>query len=181
MVWTSLLPFYSFESSSHQHELMVFYWSLSDSKSRQVSRTLLSILADLNNAVIWMSPLMLLCPSTNPLVTVPREPITIGITVTFMFHSFFSSRARSWYLSHFHSPSVLPCGQPGWQSPQFSRFFFFCCWLSLGLVILLRLHDLFVSQKSQRILCLSFSRTDSKLCIYHLFAWSNLSFLHSSQ
>ena len=31
---------------------MVFYWSLSDSKSPQVSRTFLSILAVLNNAVV---------------------------------------------------------------------------------------------------------------------------------
>ena len=33
---------------------MVFHWSLSDSKFPQVSRTLLSILADLNNAVVWV-------------------------------------------------------------------------------------------------------------------------------
>ena len=39
--------FYSFEIFSHQR--------LSDSKSPQVSRTILSILADLNNAVIWMA------------------------------------------------------------------------------------------------------------------------------
>ena len=32
---------------------------------------------------------------TSPLVTVPSAPITIGITVTFMFHRFFSSLARS--------------------------------------------------------------------------------------
>ena len=31
---------------------MVFQWS--DSKSPQVSKTLLSTLADLNNAVVWM-------------------------------------------------------------------------------------------------------------------------------
>ena len=37
-----------------------FHWSLSDSKSLQVFRTLLSILVDLNNAVVWMSPLVLL-------------------------------------------------------------------------------------------------------------------------
>ena len=40
-------------------------------------------------------------PSINPLVTVPRVPITIGITVIFMFHSFFNSLARSKYLSFF--------------------------------------------------------------------------------
>ena len=33
---------------------MVFRWSLSDSKSPQVSRTLLSILAILSNVVVWM-------------------------------------------------------------------------------------------------------------------------------
>ena len=33
---------------------MVFHWSLSDSKSPQISRTLLSILAVLNNAVVCM-------------------------------------------------------------------------------------------------------------------------------
>ena len=37
-------------------------------------------------------------PCTNPLVTVPRAPITIGIIVTFIFHSFFNSQARSRYL-----------------------------------------------------------------------------------
>ena len=33
---------------------MIFYWSLWDRKSSQVSRTLLSILAVLNNDVVWM-------------------------------------------------------------------------------------------------------------------------------
>ena len=73
---------------------MIFHWSLSDSKSPQVSRTLLSILAVLNNAVVWMVSARLptskcSSPFSNPLVTVPNPPITIGIIVTFMFHSFF--------------------------------------------------------------------------------------------
>ena len=42
------------ESFSHQLTLMVFHWRLSDSKSPQVSRTLLSILAVFNNVVVWM-------------------------------------------------------------------------------------------------------------------------------
>ena len=33
---------------------MVFHWSLSEMKSPQVSMTLLSILTDLNNIVVWM-------------------------------------------------------------------------------------------------------------------------------
>ena len=32
---------------------------------------------------------------------VPKAPITIGTIVTFMFHSFFNSLARSRYLSFF--------------------------------------------------------------------------------
>ena len=39
---------------SHQLQLMVFQGVLGDSKSLQISKTLLSIRADLNNAVVWM-------------------------------------------------------------------------------------------------------------------------------
>ena len=73
---------------------MVFHWSLSDSKSPQVSRTIFSILAIFNNAVVWI---VFICPPTskssrpfnNPFVTVPNAPITIGIIVIFMFHRFY--------------------------------------------------------------------------------------------
>ena len=104
---------------------MVSHWSLSDSKSPQVSRTLLSILAELNNVVGWMvstCPLVSMSsnPFNNPLVTALSPPITIGITVTFMFHSFFSSVAWSRYLSFF----TLVYGQPGQQSPQVCKFSF---------------------------------------------------------
>ena len=34
--------------------------------------------------------------------------------------------------------------------------------------------------KFQRSLCVSFSRTNVGLCIYHLFVWSNFNFLHNS-
>ena len=96
----------SLESFSHQQTLMNFHWSLSDSKSPQVSRTLLSIVADLNNAVVWTvftHPVISksYSPCTYPLVNVPRTPITIGIIITFMFHSFFNSLARFRYLSLF--------------------------------------------------------------------------------
>ena len=106
---------------------MVFHWRLSDSKSPQVSRTLLSILAVFNNAIVWMVSTRLPTsksyrPFNNPLVTVPKSPITIGIIVTFMHHSFFNSLAKSRYLSFFSHWSVLFCGQPGQQSRQFCRF-----------------------------------------------------------
>ena len=85
---------------------MVFNWSLSDSKSPQVSRTRLRILSVLSNAVVWIVSTRLptsksFRPFNNPLVTVPNAPITIGTIVTFMFHSFFNSLARSRYLSFF--------------------------------------------------------------------------------
>ena len=111
---------------------MVSCWSLSDSKSPQ---TLL---------VFWMistHPVNSKSPSTytNTLVTIQRTPITICITITFMFQSFFfNSLARSRYLFSFL--------------------------LSFNFT-----------------LCISFSRTDSELCIYHLFAWSDFNFLHNSQ
>ena len=86
--------------------LVVFHWSLSDSKSPQVSRTRLSIRAVLSNAVVWIVPTRPPTskssrPFNNPLVIVPSAPITIGTIVTFMFHSFFNSLARSKYLSFF--------------------------------------------------------------------------------
>ena len=78
--------------------------SLSDDKPLLISRALLSILAVLNNSVVWTvftRPLISksLSPYYNLLVNVPRAPITIGITVTFIFYRFFNSLARSRYLS----------------------------------------------------------------------------------
>ena len=130
---------------------MVFHWNFSDRKSPQISRTLLSILAVLNNIVVWMVSTR---PPTsksstlfsNPLVTVPNAPITIGIIVTCIFHSFFSIplQARDTYPS-FHILSVLFCCYPGQQSRQFCKFSSFC-WLLLSLVFWPRLGDPCVCQ-----------------------------------
>ena len=86
---------------------MIFHWSLSHSKSPQVSRTLLSILAVLNNAVVWMVSTRpptskSSTPFNNPLVTLPKAPVTIGIIVTFMFHSFFNSLAKLRYYHYYY-------------------------------------------------------------------------------
>ena len=83
------------------------FTALSNSKSPQVSRTLLSILSDLYNAVVWMGFTHLIIskfpsPFINPLVTIPNAHITTGITVTFTFHSFFFNfQVRSKDLSFF--------------------------------------------------------------------------------
>ena len=78
-----------------------------------LSRTLLSIRVDLNNTLLWMVSIRPLVsksssPFNNPLLAVPRAPITIGINVTFIFHNFFfNSLARSRYLSFFSFSLLL--------------------------------------------------------------------------
>ena len=112
--------------------LMVLNWSLS--KSLQVSKTLLSILADLNNAVVWMfitCPLISksFCPIINPSATVARAPITIGINVTFMFHGFFNSLGRSRYLSFFSLSFNFTQWSAGTAKSTILQVLFFCFWL----------------------------------------------------
>ena len=139
---------------------MVFLWSLSDSKSPQVFRTLLSILNNLNNAVVWLG-----LPSSSYFQILQSLYQSFGDCT--------KSTNYNWYHRNFHVPQFfqfpgnsvffqfLICGLAGQQSPRFSKFSF-SCWLSLSLVIWLRVNDPFESQRS---LCISFSRTDFRLCI----------------
>ena len=115
--------------------IVLLFWELftpawADSFSQesewlQVSRTLLSILADLSNTAVWMvSTRTLISPS----VTIPDAPITISITITFMFHSFFCSLARSTYLSFFSlsfSFTMWSAGNAKSTILFFFSFFFF--------------------------------------------------------
>ena len=111
-------------------------------------------------------------PFIYPLGTVPWTTITIGITVTFLFQSFYSSPARSRYLSPFSlSFSFVLCAA-GTAKSIFGGFSFFL----LVIIKSSRLDEIrqsVCSSKSQRSLRVSFSRTDSRLCIYHWFVWSN--------
>ena len=146
---------------------MVSHWSLSDSKS----------------PVVWMvftHPLISKSSSLciNPLVTVPRAPITIDVTV---LQFFFNSLAGSRHLFLFRFLSILLYVQPAQQSPQFSKFSSFL--LLLTVMRCGRLAEIRGSvciSKFQRSLRVSSSWTDSGLCIYYLFVWSNLNFLHNS-
>ena len=117
---------------------MVFHWSLSDIKSPQVSRTLLSILAVLNNAVVWMvssrPPTSKSSSSfSNSFVTVPNAPITIGIIVTCVFHSFFQFPSKVEVLillfTFFQFYSVV-----SWYSKVDYIASSLFCWLLLSLV-----------------------------------------------
>ena len=128
---------------------MVFHSSLSDSKFPQVSRTFLSILADFNNAVVWMvstRPLisMFSSPFINPLMTVSRTPITIRINVTYMFNFTLWSAGTA-------KLTILQI------------LFFLLIIIRSG-----RLADIRWSvcmSNSQRSLSVSFFRTDVRLCI----------------
>ena len=148
---------------------MVFHWSLSDSKSPQVSRTLLGILPVLNIAIVWMVPTRpptskSSSPFSNRLVTVPNAPITIGIIVTCMFHSFFNSLVWSRYLSFFSHVFSFILWSAGTAKLTILQFLFF-------LLIIIRsgfLAEIMWSMcmpKSHRSLWVSFSRTGAGLGI----------------
>ena len=78
---------------------MDFHWSLNDSKFHQCSRTLLSILAILNNA-ISLDGFHSSSTLQVPLVTVTKAPITIGTIDTFMFPSVFQFPSKFEVLIH---------------------------------------------------------------------------------
>ena len=111
--------------------ISVSWWSFT---GVWASRTLLSILVVLNNVVVWMvstPPPKSKSSSlfSNPLATVPNVPITIGIIVICMFHSFFNSLSRSWYLSfssHSFSFILWSAGTAKLTFLQILLFFFFC-------------------------------------------------------
>ena len=133
---------------------MVSHWNLNDSKSPLVFRTLLSILAELNNNVIVSTcPLIsssFSTPCTNPLVSVKRAPITIGIIVTFMFHNFFNSVVRSRYLSFFWLSFNFTLWSAGTAKSTILQVLY-SIWLLSGLVVWVRLGDPFVSQNPRRV------------------------------
>ena len=143
---------------------MVFHRSMSDNKSSQVSRTLLSILADLSNTVIWIVSTRRLIsnsPSafTNPLVTLPRAPITSGITVTFMFHSFFQFPSYLSFSLSFNFTLRL-ARTANSTIPQVFFLFFFFSFLDDYYKVWSSGRDRWsvCISKSQRSLCISFSR-----------------------
>ena len=151
--------------------------------------TLLSILAVLKNVVVWtLSTRPLISksssPFNNPFVTVPKVPIPIGMIFTFMFHSFFifPKKVEVFILliTFLQFYSVVNQNSKVDNFASYLSFFFF-------LLIIIRFGRLVeirwsvCMSKSHRSLCVTFSRTDAGLCIYHLSVWSNLNFLYIFQ
>ena len=152
---------------------MVFHWSLSDSKSPQVSRTRLSILAVLSNAVVRIVSTRPLTSKSsrlfnNPLVTVPNAPITIGTIVTFMFHSFFISLTRLRYLSFFSlSFRFILWSARTAKSTILQILFLLLIIMRSGLLAGIRWSVCML--KSHRSLCESFSRTGAGYYYYYYY------------
>ena len=69
--------------------------------------------------------------SNDPLLTVPKAPITIDIILTFMFHSFFNSLARSryWFFFSLYFSFILWLAVTAKSTILQILFFFFCGWL----------------------------------------------------
>ena len=132
---------------------MVFHGTLCDNKS-QVSRTLLSILANVNDAVIWMvstCPLVsmsswhmssgfyvfLAYVFSKPMEIVLSTPNKIGITVSFMFHGFLVHWQGLSICLSFRFLWFSLCVPLGQQSSLFSRFSFFFSFFFLFFLLLL--------------------------------------------
>ena len=84
----------------------------------------------LSNAVVWIvsirPPISKSSrPFNNPLVIVPNASIIIGTIVTFMFHSFFNSLARSRDLSFFSLSFRFILWSSGTAKSTILQIFFF--------------------------------------------------------
>ena len=153
---------------------MVFPWSFNACKPPQVSRTHLSILADLNYAAVWMvSTRLVISASSNPCTTSTNyngynrhfhvPPFFFKSLARSRYWSFFSLSFTQWS-AKFTILQVLPFLLIIMRSGRLAEIRWYVC-----------------MSKSQRGLCVSFFRTDVGWCTYDLFVWSNLNFLHSSQ
>ena len=156
---------------------MVFHRRLSDSKSSQLSRILLSILSVFNNVVVWMVSTRLLIskspnPFNNPLVTVPKAPITIGIIVIFMFQFFqFPSKVQTLILlfTFFQFYSVVSLERKFHNFASSFFFFFFFFFFSIRSGLLAEISWSICMSNSHTSWCVLFSGTDAGLSIYYYY------------
>ena len=152
---------------------MVSPWNISDNKS-QIFCTLLSILANINKAVMCMvssRPFIskFSSPCTTPLMTVPKASITIAITV--MFNSFFQLPSKVevfiflFAVFQFYSVFCRDSKVHNSASSFFFFFFFFLLTITTSGRLAENTRSVCIS-KSQSILCVSFPRTNSVLCVW---------------
>ena len=124
-----------FSSYSYQCQPVIFHWSLGNNKSPQVSRTLLRILADLNNVVIWIVSIHPQISNSSSPFPILWEPLQVCQSqlvspLTLIFHSFFSSQARSKYLTLFAFSLIFTLCSTGMAKSIIWQILFFCCFVN---------------------------------------------------
>ena len=134
-----------------------------DSKSPQVSRTLRSILVNLNSDIVYM----ILARSH---ISNSSSPLTKSFRI--VSHSVVHQDGKV----HNSESSLFIL----FILLFYLYFLFIFCSLSLDQVFWSGLGYIFASRNS-RAFYVSLSRTDSSLYIYHLFVWLNFNFLYNSQ
>ena len=129
--------------------------------------------------MFWMVSILLLISCSSSLFsklsgTVPNSVTTIGATVTFVFHIFLVLwQGQSICLSFQFVLFAVEMAKPTWWQVLLFLLINNCSGLLSGIR--------WSNFKSQRILCILFSRIDSYLCIYDLVVSSNFNLLHNSQ
>ena len=128
-----------------------------------------------------VSILLLISNSSNLLSkllrTVPSAPSTFGITILLIFHSFLTSLVMSKYFFIFLLSFILTLFSC--FSSVFSLLFFLL--INCRSDRLAGIKRSVCYSKSQKVLRISFSSTDSGLGIYHLVVLSKFSLLHNFQ
>ena len=122
--------------------------------SSLVPRTLLSILANLNNSEVLMISIPLLISDFSSLFSKLFGTVHQSASICLFIYLFILHSLVHWNSKIYKTANSL-----------------FKVWSRLG--------DPFVSQNPRGV-SVSFFRTDSELCIYYLFVWSNFNFLHNS-
>ena len=150
-----LLLFYSLRVFLIQRWQMLFYKRLSDNKSPLVCRSLLSFLADLDLAVVWMvSSCPLIFKSTSPftnLLGIFLEPRLQLVSLLLSYSiEFFSSLARSRIYLSLHFLLIFFFVVCLNRKSTIRQVLFFC-WLSVSLVVWQRLGDVFWRQNPREV------------------------------
>ena len=112
-------------------------------------------------------------PCKNSLGIAPSVLTTIGITISFMFHSFIISLAKSRKLSLFSLSFIFARWSDGTIKSTNQQVLFFFSWLSLSLVVWLRLEDPFLSQNHWEV-CASHSPGWILGCAYTTYSYGQI-------
>ena len=109
-----------------------------------------------------------------------QAPTTFSITVTLMFHGFFSSPTRYKFLSVFSLSFIFTLWSSGTETSTRWQILFFLL-IKIRSDLLTETEWSYCISTSQGILCILFSGKDPSLCIYHLLVWSDLNLLQNYQ